>query len=698
MPSTVPFWTVDLEDDKETLKWLTENYDGLINQAETRTHTQQRNLAAYRGVQMAAQDIRTREVLTRSNVQPTKNPTPINNVLFDVIEQHVSRVTKFRPNIATVPANNEHRDKMVSKIVDDIIHAIWYREDIDEISQNMTRTARIMAESYLMITFDKDKGKEHPSSKKVGLDADGNRKRVPLTDESGKTINSIDGKPLFIDKPVRIGDICYDVILPWDIFLQRQSKYKDVEWAFYRKVRDVEDIRADYPDKANQIKSNKQGTYFDIDLLTERHIGNQVEEMHLWHRSTTNLHGGRHIVFTRDCVLVNEDNPYDHKDLPWIRRIDVPSPGKLNGSSTTEVVRPLQNLMNNLIGMIIRNQSLMAHPKWMVPRGSVKFESLGNDATVVSYQGPVKPELTKASPTPAEVFNFTEYIEQKIGQLGGVHAVSRGDPPPGIKAGVALQFLDEQENERANTSISQHNQMLRQIALMTASVAGQYFDDSDERLKDLLGPQKAANIDFFKAADLSTIFDIRMETSSALPRQKAARLQSVLDLREAFPGRVTEDQALNMLEFGTPDKFFDIATKALQVAEGENEAILQEKKTEPPEIWEDQVVHYRTHMMVLNDRAYKDAPPKVFKNLKDHIMGHEFLIIESAKKDPRIVAVIQAEFPQFPIFYDGFIPPQVPPANLGAGAPPPQGGPPPQEEAPAPAQQQTTELPPEGIV
>jgi len=651
LPSSKPFWTVDVDNEDDLLKWINENYDTLQTHAQPRVLRWRKNLSAYRGIQMQAQDIRTREVITRSSVPPTKSPTPINNVLFDVIEQHVSRVTKFRPNIATVPANNEHRDKMVSKIVDDIIQAIWYREGIDQISQDLTRISRIMAESYLCITWDKDLGDEHPSSKKARKDSDGNTIKEKLVDENGKQLLAMDGTPLFIDQPVKVGDIRYDVVLPWDILLQRMDTYKNVDWAFYRKVRDVEDVRGDYPDKADKIKSNKKGQYFDVDLLTERQMMNQVEQIEFWHRSTSKLNSGRHIVCTRDTILVNEDHPYDHKDFPWVRRVDVPAPGQLNGHSTTEVIRPLQNLLNNIVGMIVRNQSMMAHPKWMVPRGSVKTESLGNDITVVQYQGATPPTVAQANPTPSEVFNFVEYVEQKIGQLGGVHSVSRGVPPPGIKAGVALQFLDEQENERSNTSISQHNEMLRQIALKTASVAGQYYDDSDERLKRLLGPERAANVDFFKSADLSNIFDIRMETSSALPRQKAARVQSVLDLKESFPGRVTDDQALDMLDFGTPDKFYDIGTRALRSAEGENEIILQEKKAPAPEIWESQLVHYRTHLLVLNDRAYKDAPKKVLNNLIDHVMAHEFLILQAAQRNPDILKGVLSEFPQFPMFF-----------------------------------------------
>jgi hypothetical protein len=66
------------------------------------------------------------------------------------------------------------------------------------------------------------------------------------------------------------------------------------------------------------------------------------------------------------------------------------------------------------------------------------------------------------------------------------------------------------------------------------------------------------------------------------------------------------------------------------------------------------LVHYRTHVLVLNDRAYKSAPKKVIDNLKDHIMAHEYLVLTAAQKKPAILQQFLLEFPQFPMFFNDF--------------------------------------------
>ena len=126
----------------------------------------------------------------------------------------------------------------------------------------------------------------------------------------------------------------------------------------------------------------------------------------------------------------------------------------------------LQNAHNNLSQSIMKNEFLMAAPKWIMPRGACKVDQLGNGRTIVQYQGAVPPQLVQMNPTSPNSFNFREKIEQEIGTIFGVHGVSRGEPPQGITAAVALQFLNEQEVQRGISDISKHNQFMVELAKM----------------------------------------------------------------------------------------------------------------------------------------------------------------------------------------------------------------------------------------
>src|SRR5690606_15887384 len=147
-------------------------------------------------------------------------------------------------------------------------------------------------------------------------------------------------------------------------------------------------------------------------------------------------------------------------------------------------------------------------------------------------------------------------------------------PPPGIKAGIALQFLDEQENERENLAIAKHNRSIRSIAMQTLSLMSAKYGDDEGRLEDILGRSRAAEIESFKFADLTSVESVALQTQSALPLMKSARVQTLLDLSERYPTDLDGRQVLDMIGLGQSEKFVNLVTVNVRAAERENELLL----------------------------------------------------------------------------------------------------------------------------
>lgn len=711
-----PFWTIPFdnpEKSKETLDWLNQTFDALKAGSSDRIQEIRKNLAAYKGLSYQGQDTRTKTNRDNQQPIPVKTTKLVVPHLYDMVEQHVSRLTKYRPAFSVMPVSDEHEDKMVAQISEEILDALFYQNDLDEIMRNSARAKRIMRQCYVMVLWNPNKGDLSPAYLNAKKEADG--KRIPLLDDKGEQVMSVEGTPLYIDKPVRMGDIEFKLAMAYDIFLQPKPDYKQVEYGFYRECVDVDVLRAENPDKAKEIVPQESGTYWDSEHLEERRMMNKTEVAYFYYKHTTELDSGRYIKFTRDVILVNRDLPYSHGDLPWERYTDVDVPGQLEPISAFELARPVQNQFNNLTSMVIRNQSLFSHPKWMVPKGSVKLESLGNDGSAVQYQGPKPPNLAQSNPTPGEIFSFRTTLKEEIQQVMGVFGVSRGEPPPGIKAGIALQFLDEQENERSNSDVAKHNKFAKGIALKALSVAGDYYDESDQpdlkrvkkdgepmgRLEKLLGRHKASSAKYFKMSKLSTIYDIRVNNSSALPQQKAARTQTILDYAERFPNLFPEEQIADLLELGQSKKFLDMAAVAVRAADEENEQLLRDETASPPEIWEDHLIHYKIHLREFNQSYYKTSVPKATREaMKDHILATEMFMVELGKRNPAYLDQVGQLFPQFPLFFkagleeivastqgpiEGELPPEeLPPEAMSPDGMPMEAQPLPPEEQPLP--------------
>ena len=397
-----------------------------------------------------------------------------------------------------------------------------------------------------------------------------------MLDENGQQVVDPQGNKIYVDSPVRIGDVVYRIQLAPEVLVQPKQKWGDVEYLFTIEPMSTSALRAKYPKKAGLIKDTDTQIY-NYEKMELEPTRRETLVFTFWHKRSPFMDKGRKIVFTNDCILENTEFPFSHDRLPCVRFTDQDLPGELHGQSFYEQIKGLTGTYNNLTNMLIRNIVMVSHPKWMVPAGSVALDRLGNDITIVQYKGPQPPVLANASSVPGDVFSFRDKLKEEFQQISGVFGVSRGEPPPGIKAGVALQFLSEQESERYNELVLKWNEMIRQVAEMTLAVAGDYYDDSDERMIRILGKNNEYMVEFFKTSHLSKDYDIRIQNSSALPKSVAARTQTLLDLSERFPEQFTGEQVIEMLDLAQSDKFVDSATVAIRSSEAENEKLYEVK-------------------------------------------------------------------------------------------------------------------------
>lgn len=648
-----PIYELDLDDPKNEqniLQWLNGEKDYLQEDARDRVRVMRRNLALYKGIQY--QELETRiDARDRAADRSQFMRKIVANHLFDLTKNRASRLVKFRPAVAILPTNDELEDKLAAKMCKMLLDHIWYENDFEGVMQTQLATyAQIMGEVYCFIIWDEDKGDLSPAyieAKRKLKD-----QRIPLLDENGQQVKDPNGNPIFVDKPVRVGDVDYKIVMPMDILLQKKKKWDEVDYLFHVEAISTDALRAKYPEKADKIKDQDVQVY-NYEKMQLESTKREALVYTFWHKRSTVMDKGRKIVFTKDAILENTEYPFSHDRLPCVRFTDQDLPGELHGMSFYEQIKGLTGTYNNLTNMLIRNIVMVSHPKWMVPAGSVALDRLGNDITIVQYKGPQAPVLATSQSVPSDVFNFRDKLKEEFQQISGVFGVSRGEPPAGIKAGVALQFLSEQESERYNELVLKWNEMIRQVAEMSIAVAGDYYDESDERMVRVIGKNNEYMTEFFKVSALEKDYDIRIQNSSALPKSVAARTQTLLDLSERFPDQFTGEQVIEMLDLAQSDKFTDAATVAVRTAEAENEKLYEVENDEDlsPAEFENHILHWKIHTRQMQEFRFKyKTSPEIQARFKNHVMAHEMFMTEQAKKNPAFIQKL-AELPMFPIFY-----------------------------------------------
>ncbi|HEY5689538.1 MAG TPA: hypothetical protein VIS27_14630 [Yeosuana sp.] len=541
-------------------------------------------------------------------------------------------MTRVKPAVDVLPSNDEYDDKVAAKAVALLLKHIMYINNTDSMIQKLHRHRLIFGEGFLEVGYDKNLGDLSP-------------KYV-----AAKRKNKLD------KEDIRIGDVSFTHQLPWNVLLENINDYSKLKSVIIKELCDIDELKDEFPEKAGELKLDKMSTSFNISTLRDESIGNNVMVYNFYYKADKHCPEGRHIKMVGNIILKDEDLGYSHGGLPILRLTDLDIPGMLHGVSRYSQVLILQNAHNNLSQSIMKNEFLLSAPKWMMPKGACKIEQLGNGRTIVQYQGAVPPQLVQMNPTSPTSLALRDNIMGEIGMIFGVHQVSRGEPPKGITAAVALQFLNEQETERSISDIAKHNNLVVELHRMAVSVAGDYYDVDDGRLLRVLGKNNRHMVTQFDASNLHKDYDIRMQNSTALPQSKSAQMERIIQTMQYAPDLFTPDRWAELLEFGAVDKMHTLITEAINSAESEEEDILNGMPVNEPQEWEDHIVHLRSHYKKLQSRSFKEETPVELREaFIEHVKVTEMLADERAQKNPLFASKL-AQIEQYPIFWDAPVP------------------------------------------
>ncbi len=670
--SVPPLWSIDLDDPHEILTWFKTSIDSLRDRQVARAEVMLRHRDFYASIQNTVIGQtgmrRTDDKDTRASKSQFSRVTV--NQLYDLTEHWVSQMTRFAPAIAVIPPNTEYNDRMAAKLSKAFIDYLFYVNDVDDVLEECARQSRIFGEAYCFVEWNKFKGDYSPGV----AEANDLSIRVPLLDREGNPVLNGDGDPLYIDEKPRVGDVDFNVVLPWHVFVQPKDKWKDVDWIIKVRAVDADELKAQYPEMADQIDPGATSHEYSVDYLTADVNFNEVMVFEIYHRSHKFLDKGRYIKLIPGVVLENTDLGYSHGELPVVRLTNIDLPGELHGASFFQNILVLQVVLNNLYSLAYTNISLGSHLYWMVPmQGNVDVSKLRNSASVIKFQGTMAPRIERFTTVGTEIYKMIEMVEQRISAISGRQPISQGVVPPGVEAGIAMTFLEEQENQRANNDIKKHNAFIKKLARLALAVAGDKYDANDGRTLRIVGKNNAFSVKALDVAKLGGPYDIRVQRTTALSESKSGRLSQILALEGRFPNMLPREQVMDMLDLANDQKFYDLATVAVQSADHENELMMEGIQVQPPERFEEHLVHWANHVKFIQTRSFKeDLPPEIQQMYYDHIEAHEYFMLTKAQEptvSPLYIQKLQ-QLEQFPLF-SVIAPPEMAPPPMPPAPPPP---------------------------
>lgn len=668
-----PLWTIkELDNHDKMLSWQNNAYSGELNRASRYRELCVKHLSLYKGRWYDDQGGSGRSGFAETSqnglgVSGNRVSKLVVNHLYGLVTQRVSRMTRMKPDVTIEPANSEYSDRVSAKLVKYWVDYLFYTNNIAKLTAEVARAAYIFGEAYLGTFWDAQAGQVMGewTGEENNARRDARPPRVMVRDDHGEPVLGTEGESLFIEQQVKTGDVVFRVLTPLNTLVESCGSFEEADYMFYEDYVDIDVLRALYPEKADKLSSTDDGS--DSGIASWRAIAGvthapqfgKVLVRYFYHRPTQFLAGGRFVMSTMSAVLENRALPAGQDSLPVARLTDIDIPNEQRGQSFFIQGKAINATINDLSSMIRRNAILTSHPRWVIPRGSiVKKEALGNDITQIEYAGPTAPRIEAPPPMSQEITAIRENLKQDLYGILGVSDVEMGNMPPNVRSALALQAADEQADQRSNNAIAKFNSLIEQTAERAINLASAYYEKGDKRLIPIVGRDNQYLLREFDPSHLTKAYDIRVSSASGMPSNKAARTETLLELRKLDPEgiMIPNNQFMEMLEWGQSEKYYDAATVAVKSAEAENESILNGEEVAEPATFEDHISHWQIHLREVQNRGFKvSTPEEVQAAMIGHIMATEYLMLLTARKNPAY-SINLVKLQQFPAFYELSIP------------------------------------------
>ncbi len=339
----------------------------------------------------------------------------------------------------------------------------------------------------------------------------------------------------------------------------------------------------------------------------------------------TKFSEGIKIIWANDTLLHTE--PCSEIPITHIGLIDIP--GQFWFKDIIEDVVPIQRRWNALLSKIEMHNDFYNDPPVIVDPDYIDINQWTTEPGQIIEQ--LKPDGPKpwVMPVPvldAAVFKELDILDQQFEIVPILHKVSYGKDTQHAQSGVAINFLQEKDDDIIRPLIESIEAGYADIFKRDFKLCQDNYQE--DRGFAIVGADNETEWIEFKRANLDAGIDVGVEPGSAMPRSKAAQQGMVLNmLREGFftdPSTGSPDyaKALKYMEFGSVNDIYEEAALDSNQAKRENERM---KEGDEPiaEAWHNHQAHTYEHNRFRKTAEYENQPPQIQVLFAAHIEQHE---------------------------------------------------------------------------
>ena len=630
------------------------------------------NLAFYYGFQWTIYNIASGELTEIEN--PANSIRITSNQIQPRIRNLLAKMVKNRPIMDVIPAGWTEEDIYSATVSKALLDEFREIHNEDELDQSTALWFLTCGDCFRKIGFDPDTGKTEQIDRTMDSFAQAaNEPMDQLGDMGFSTSNG--GRSVNYNE----GDVYDDVVPSFEVYVPEHAKTgQGAVDLLHVKIMQTSDVRLKWGRRAANIEpwsAIAVSDQFQQRLLglanpdigastgISKNLTDRPQEltyyMELWKKPSRKNPKGRLIISGGngpDGILYDEPNPFfdamnEIKPLrslggiPFIRFRCIEAPGRYWSISPIEPMRPLQAEYNKTITDLVQNRATVGRNKIIASKtANLDKEEVANiHGQVLEYTGIRAPEILPAMALPQQVERETERNRLDMDTVSGSHEVSRAKVPQGVKSGIAINYLLEQDDTSLSPIIQNYEFAKRKVALCKLAFAKHFY--SGARMLQSSKIQDMAEVVIFSASDIST--NIKVVPGSAIPQSRAALQATYLDLFGM--GVFTDDN-------GQPDttRLFELlrTTMPLEALSEEENLDVSRANRENiylavgeqivPAHYENHLIHIKQHNRFRKSERFYGLPDPIKQLFDVHVSIH-MEIMGNPVRSPMSMAMSQTE-------------------------------------------------------
>lgn len=207
-------------------------------------------------------------------------------------------------------------------------------------------------------------------------------------------------------------------------------------------------------------------------------------------------------------------------------------PGSAVGKSVATDLVPKQKQRNELESLIQLITMRMANPVWIVPYGTDVEGFSGQPGSVlkaiqIAPNANAEPKRLPGENVPSSVMQWLDKIDSDMEDISSIYDVLKGNNPPGVTAGYALQLLIERGQSRWGPLFQRWENGMVQWAVQATAYYRELMPA--DQLLEILGPHGEWELAGFKGEEFTSL-NLAVEPGSVKPQSALAERAMIDDL------------------------------------------------------------------------------------------------------------------------------------------------------------------------